>query len=321
MKELNLWDENRWYASENTYNFDNGSFVEFLSVQDSERRKGTKRDILFVDECNELDYEDFFQLFIRTTDKTIIAYNPSFSTNHWIYKSVGTHPEAQLFISTYLDNPFLEDEIVKEIERLKDISPSYFKVYGEGLPGMVEGLVFDNFSLIDILPEEAELMGYGLDIGYTNDPSALIALYKWEDSIILSEVFYMKGLLSNEMGNLIKGAYNGIGRGEVIADSSEPRLIDELFRMGINIKPSVKGPDSIMAGIDLMKQHKMLITKQSTNLIDELYSYVWSKDKNGNLLNQPVDFSNHGIDASRYVVSFKLSQKKKNYGTYNIAIR
>ena len=321
MKELNLWDENRWYASENVYNFENGSFIEFLSIQDSERRKGTKRNILFIDEVNELSYEDWFQTFIRTTDKAIVAYNPSFSTSHWIYNQVHTHPEAQLFISTYQDNPFLEDDIVREIERLKDISPSYWTVYGEGKPGMVEGLVFDNVSMIDYIEDDWELLGYGLDFGYSQDPTALVALFRCPEGIVFDEVVYMKGLLSNEITNLIRGAYNTYGRGEVIADSQDPRLIEEIFRGGVNIKPAVKGPDSILAGIDLMKQHRIFITKKSQNMVDEFLSYTYAKDKNGNLLNIPIDYGNHTIDACRYVSSWKLSQKKKNHGTYNISIR
>ena len=321
LKELGIWNENNWYASENTYTFDNGSFIEFLSVQDSERRKGTKRSILFIDEANELDYEDFFQLFIRTSEKTILAYNPSFSTNHWIYTSAGTHPEAQIFISTFLDNPFLEDEIVKEIERLKDISPSYYQVYGLGLPGLVEGLVFDNVAMIDYIEDEWDLLGFGLDFGYSHDATALVALFRSPEGIVFDEIVYMKGLLSNEISNLIKGAYDVYGRAEVIADSSDPRLIDELFRMGINIKPAVKGPDSILSGIDLMKQNKIFLTKKSKNMVEEFLSYTYQKDKNGNLLNTPIDYGNHTIDACRYIASWKLSQRKKNHGTYNISIK
>jgi phage terminase large subunit len=150
LKEWELWDENSWYASENTFTFDNGSSIEFLSVQDSERRKGTKRNILFIDEANELNYEDYFQLSIRTTDKIIIAYNPSFPTNHWIFQQVLTHPEAKRYITTYKDNPFLDDTLVKEIERLEKTSPSYWKIYGLGLEGVVEGLIFDNVEVVDI---------------------------------------------------------------------------------------------------------------------------------------------------------------------------
>ncbi len=322
MKSLDIWDENNWRASENMYTFDNGSTIEFLSVQDGERRKGTKRDILFVDEANELDWDDMFQLFIRTTDKTIIAYNPSFPTNHWIYTQMLTHPEAERIISTYADNPFLEDNLIAEIERLKETSPSYWKVYGEGREGMTEGLIFDNFSVIDYIPEDAELLGYGADWGYSNDESTLVALFKTEEGIVLDEIFYLKGLLTNQLGSLIKEAFDIHGRSVVIGDSSEPRTLEEIFRMGINIKPAIKGPDSINAGIDIMKQHKIFITKKSQNMIDEFYSYLWMKDKNGDLINKPDQRSkDHAIDAARYIASYMLSQKKKNYGTYTLSLR
>lgn len=321
LKEWEIWDDNNWYASENSYTFDNGSSIEFLSVQDSERRKGTKRNYLFIDEANELNYEDYFQLSIRTTDKIILAYNPSFPTNHWIFQQVLTHPEAQRYITTYRDNPFLDDTLVKEIERLEQTSPSYWKVYGLGLEGVVEGLIFDNVEVVDIIPENAELMGYGVDFGYTNDPTALIALWKTEEGILFDEICYMRNLLSNQIANFIKAAYNQWGRKEVIADSSDPRLIEEIFRNGINIKPAVKGPDSILAGIDTMKQYKIFLTKKSDNLIDEFYSYTFKKNKNEEFLNEPVDTNNHAIDACRYVSMFKLSNKRKSYGSYTISIK
>ena len=319
LKEWDLWEEDYWYASENSYTFDNGSSIEFLSVQDSERRKGTKRKYLFCDEANELNYEDYFQLSIRTTDKIILAFNPSFPTNHWIFQQVLTHPEATRYISTYRDNPFLDDTLVNEIERLKETSPSYYKVYGLGQEGVIEGLIFDNVDIIDTLPEEAELLGYGIDFGYTNDPTALVALFKHQDTIIFEEIVYMKSLLSNQIANFVRAAYERYGRKEVIADSADPRLIEEIFRSGINIKPAMKGPDSILAGIDTMKQYKIKITKRSENMIDEFLSYTFKKDKNEQFLNQPVDTNNHAIDACRYISTFKLSNKRKNYGTYTIS--
>ena len=321
LKEWGIWEEDNWYASENSYTFDNGSVIEFLSVQDSERRKGTKRNYLFIDEANELNYEDYFQLSIRTTDKIILAYNPSFATNHWIFTRVLTHPEAKRYVTTFLDNPFLDENIAKEIERLKDTSPSYYKIYGLGLEGVVEGLIFDNVEVIDIIPDTAELMGYGIDFGYTNDPTALVALWKTEDGILFDEICYMKGLLSNQIANFIKAAYNQWGRKEVIADSADPRLIEEIFRNGINIKPCIKGPDSILAGIDTMKQHKIYLTKKSENMVNEFYSYTFKKDKNEVFLNEPVDTNNHALDACRYISTFKLSNKRKNYGSYTISVR
>jgi len=319
LQSWDLWDENNWYASENSYTFDNGSSIEFLSVQDSERRKGTKRDYLFCDEANELNYEDYFQLSIRTSDKVILAYNPSFATNHWIYTQVLTHPEAQRFISTYRDNPFLDDRIVDEIERLADTSPSYYKIYGLGQEGVVEGLIFDNVEIIKELPEGAELLGYGCDFGYSNDPTALVAMFKSPEGIIFDEIVYMKGLLSNQIANFCRAAYDKHGRAEIIADSSDPRLIEEIFRNGINIKPCIKGPDSILSGIDIMKQHKLFLTKSSENLIDEFYSYVYAKDKNNVALNTPEGGYDHAIDACRYIASWKLSNKRRNAGTYTIS--
>jgi phage terminase large subunit len=321
LKGWDIWNEDGWYASENTYTFDNGSSIEFLSVQDSERRKGTKRNYLFIDEANELNYEDYFQLSIRTTDKIILAYNPSFPTNHWIFQQVLTHPEATRYITTYRDNPFLDDTLVSEIERLEHTSPSYWKVYGLGIEGVVEGLVFDNIEVVDIIPDESELMGYGIDFGYTNDPTALVALWKTPEGILFDEIIYMKGLLSNQIANFVRAAYNAFGKKEVIADSSDPRLIEEIFRNGINIKPAVKGPDSILAGIDIMKQHKIFLTKKSENLVNEFYSYTYKKNKNEEWLNEPIDTNNHAIDACRYISGFKLSNKRKNFGSYTISIR
>lgn len=322
MQSLGIWNEDAWRASENVYQFDNGSMIEFLSVQDSERRKGSKRDILFIDEVNELDYEDYFQLFIRTSKKIIIAYNPSFPASHWIYTQIATHPEATTFISTFLDNPFLDDDIVVEIERLQKTSPSYWKIYGLGQVGVVEGLIFDNINVLDTIPETAELLGYGVDFGFTNDSTAIVSLWKDSEGIYFDEIMYDRGLLSNQISNLLHAAIDNFGRKEVIADSADPRLIEEIFRSGINIKPAVKGPDSISAGIDIMKQHKIFLTKESKNMINEFYSYTWGKNKMEQLTNEPDSrCDDHAIDACRYIASWMLSQRKKNYGTYAISIR
>ena len=321
MNTLGIWDESSYLATEKAYRFDNGSMIEFLSIDDAEKRKGTKRDYLFIDEANELNYEDFFQLFIRTTYKSILAYNPSFSKLHWIYKQVAIHPEAEEFVSTYRDNPFLDPQIAAEIERLKDISPSYYAVYGNAEFGMVEGIIFDNVSVVDNIPEDAKLLGLGFDAGYTNDPSAIVSMWKWEDNIIYDEIVYKKGMLTNEIAEYLKGAYEHYGRTDIWIDSSEPRLRDELFRYGLNIKSVVKGKDSIVSGIDIMKQNRILLTKRSSNLLNEFFSYSWKVDKDGNRTNEPEDINNHGIDACRYVTMMTMSMKNKNKGMYTISIR
>lgn len=318
MEGLGIWDEYRWLGTEHCYTFENGSQIEFMSIDNAEKRKGTKRDYLFIDEANELEYNDFFQLFIRTTTKTILAYNPSFSKLHWIYTQLATHPEADEFVSTYKDNPFLDESLVTEIERLKNISPSYYQIYGLGDFGATEGLVFDNTTIIDKLPDDAELICYGIDFGFTNDPTAMVGLFKWNGEIVLHELLYKKGMLSGDIARHIQQIYESYGKAQVIADSADPRLIDEIFRYGVNIKKVVK--PTIEYSIELMKKQRLNLTKQSANMINEFYGYVYMKDKNGNNTNQPVDYNNHIIDASRYAAINHLSLRSANRGKYSISI-
>lgn len=318
MKELDIWDENSWSATEHIYQFDNGSMVEFMSIDSSEKRKGSSRDYLFVDEANELSREDWFQLFIRTRKKSIIAYNPSFGTNHFIFNEIQTHPEADLFISTYKDNPFLEIQLIEEIERLKDINPEYYKIYGMGLPGNNVGTIF-TINIIDEIPEHAEFVAMGMDYGFSVDPSTLIAVAKLDRDLYIDELLYRKGMVTSDIITELKRLE--IGRNEIWGDSAEPRLIEEIYRSGFNIKPVKKGKDSVRLGIDLMQQYRLNVTKRSLNTIQEFSEYVWMVDKNGNFENMPVDYSNHAIDAIRYVVMERLNAKKINAGKYSISIR
>ena len=315
LKELEIWDEDRWSATEHIYQFENGSMVEFMSIDSSEKRKGSSRDYLFIDECNELSREDYFQLFIRTRIKTIIAYNPSFGTNHYIFNEIQTHPESSLYISTFKDNPFLELSIIEEIERLKTINPEYYKIYGLGIPGNNIGTIF-SINIIDDIPDEAEFVCFGMDYGFTVDPTSLIGLFKKDRDLYINELLYKKGMVTSDIINHLKGL--GIEREEIWADSAEPRLIEEIFRSGFNIKPVKKGKDSIRLGIDLMQQYRLNVTKSSTNTIKEFSEYVWMVDKNGEFENVPVDYSNHSIDAIRYAVMERLNARKMNAGKYTL---
>ena len=318
LKELNIWDDNSWSATEHIYSFDNGTMVEFMSIDSSEKRKGSARDYLFVDECNELSREDWFQLFIRTRKKSIIAYNPSFGTNHYIFNEIQTHPEADLFISTFKDNPFLEKQLVEEIERLKEINPEYYKIYGLGLPGNNVGTIF-SINIVDEIPEEAEFVAFGMDYGFTVDPTTLVAVAKLDRDIYIDELLYKKGMVTQDIIAELKSL--NIERNEIWGDSAEPRLIEEIYRSGFNIKPVKKGKDSVRLGIDLMQQYRLNVTKRSLNTIKEFGEYIWMVDKNGNFENMPVDYSNHSIDAIRYVVQERLNAKKINAGKYSISIR
>ena len=318
LKDLGIWSEEQWSATEHIYTFENGSMVEFMSIDSSEKRKGSSRDILFVDEANELSREDWFQLFIRTRQKSIIAYNPSFGTNHYIFTEIQTHPEADLYISTFRDNPFLEKQLVEEIERLKEINPEYYKIYGMGMPGNNIGTIF-SINIIDEVPEQAEFVAFGMDYGFSVDPTTLIAVSKIDKDLYIEELIYKKGMVTQDIINELKSL--DIDRNEIWGDSAEQRLIEEIYRSGFNIKPVKKGKDSVRLGIDLMQQYRLNVTKSSVNTIKEFSEYVWMVDKNGNFENIPVDYSNHSIDAIRYVVMERLNAKKINAGKYSISIR
>jgi phage terminase large subunit len=318
LKGLDIWEDDRWSATEHIYTFDNGSIVEFMSIDNAEKRKGSARDYLFVDEINELSREDWFQLFIRTRKKSIIAYNPSFGTNHYIFNEIHTHPEADLYISTFRDNPYLEKQLVEEIERLKDINPEYYKIYGLGLPGNNVGTIF-SINLVEEVPENAEFLAFGLDYGFSVDPTALVAVWKRDKDIFIDELIYQKGMVTSDIAQRLEDLE--VGREEIWADSAEPRLNEELYRLGFNVKPVRKGKDSIKLGIDLMMQYRLIITKRSKNIVREFGEYVWTQDKNGNFENIPVDYSNHAIDAIRYVCMERLNAKKIKAGQYSISIR
>ena len=317
LKQLEIWSDDNWSATEHIYNFDNGSMVEFMSIDSSEKRKGSARDYLFIDECNELSREDYFQLFIRTRKKTIIAYNPSFGTNHYIFNEIQTHPESSLYVSTFLDNPFLEKSIIDEIERLKYVNPEYYKIYGLGLPGNNVGTIF-SAELVEEIPDEAEFVAFGMDFGFSIDPTTLIAVYKWRENLYFEELLYKKGLVTSEIIAELKSL--DVERNIIWGDSAEGRLIEEIYRAGFNIKPVKKGKDSIKMGIDIMHQHKLHILKSSVNIVREFSEYVWTVNKNGDFENIPVDYSNHAIDAIRYVCMEQLNQKKINAGKYAISI-
>jgi phage terminase large subunit len=318
MKDLGIWEDERWSATEHIYTFENDSMIEFMSIDNAEKRKGTSRDYLFCDEVNELSREDYFQLFIRTRKKTIVAYNPSFGTNNYIFNEIQTHPESDLYISTFRDNPFLEQSIIDEIERLKTINPDYYKIYGLGLPGSNLGSIF-NITIVDEIPEYAEFVAFGMDFGFSIDPTTLVAMYKWDGNLYFDELLYKTGMVTADICRVLE--HLDVQRNEIWADSAEGRLIEEIYRYGFNIKGVRKGKDSIRMGIDLMQTYKLHVTKQSTNMIREFNEYVWMVDKNGNFENTPVDYSNHTIDAARYVVMERLNAKKIQAGRYAISIK
>ena len=321
MISYDYWDDKRMNKNEMLYTFDNGSWVEFFSADSEQKLRGPKRKILFVNEANELDYLQWQQLQMRTTMLSILDYNPSFTDEHWI-NQVNKEKNTYFFISTYKDNPFLEQKVIDEIESLQWKNPSLWRVYGLGLQAIIEGVVFENIEYIDEIPYWVKKKRFlGMDFGYTNDPTAIVEVCIFDNALYIDEVCYQTKMLSSDIADVI---HDKIKRDnykfKVISESADPRLIDELFNAHIDIHPVVKFGGSIDAGINKMKEFKIYITKRSVNIIREFKNYTYRKDKNGNWLNQPIDAFNHGIDAIRYIIlSEVLGKNYSSLSTQEIA--
>ena len=310
LKTNQLYNEADHSKSGNEY-YINNNLIEFISLDQPTKIRGRKRDLLFVNECNEINFEDWQQLIFRTTERIIIDYNPS-DEFHWIYDKVLTRDDVQFYQTTYKDNPFLSNEIINEIERLKDTDENYWRVYGLGERGQSRSLVFD-FKTIKQIPPQAKLIARGLDFGYSNDSTALVETYILDQDMFVNERIYRTGMTNQDIGN----EFRRLGldrRDEIFCDSAEPKSIEEIHRMGWNVKPTYKG--SINIGIDMIRRYKLNVTETSINLIKELRNYKYIEDKNGQLTNKPIDAFNHAIDALRYSIVNKLG--RPNYGSYAI---
>jgi phage terminase large subunit len=311
LQSLNIWQDEKFNITDRVYNLYD-STIQFLSTDDADKLRGIKSTILFIDEASEIDEESYFQLSIRTSGKIILAYNPTVSPYHWLR----TMPEVERYVTTYKDNIYLPKEMIDAIENLQHTNEKYWKIYGKGEFAPNDKAIF-TFELCDSI--DADFVGFGIDFGFSNDPTALCAVYKNSDTIFLEELIYEKGLVTNDIVAKLNSL--DIQKSEEIwGDSAEPRLIEELYRSGFNIKPVVKGKDSIKFGIGVMQNYKIKILKQSQNLINEMYAYQYSTDKHGYTTDTPEGGLDHLIDAARYCCMMKLSQKAQRKGTYAITI-
>jgi phage terminase large subunit len=319
MKETGRYIPHHYNKTLLRYEFSNGSYIEFFSADDESRLRGARRNILYLNESNNINYDAYLQLQIRTDGEIYLDYNPT--SRFWVHTEVVGQPDTELLILTYKDNEALSEDIVKQLEsnRTKALTNSYWenwcRVYLDGEIGQIEGTIYTDFEVISFIPEEARLLGYGLDFGFSTDPAALIALYKYNDNIIADELIYQTGLLNTDISNLMK-TY-GVS-GEIYADSAEPKSIAELKRMGHNIKPVEKGRDSVNYGIQILQQKHMLITRRSINLLDELSKYMWKKNRDGGYDKTPIDAFNHACDALRYIAMSKLGARKEGPRTPSI---
>ena len=311
LQGLNIWQDENYNITDRIYNLYD-STIQFLSTDDADKLRGIKSTILFIDEASEIDEESYFQLSIRTSGNIILAYNPTISPYHWIRQM----QDCERFVTTYKDNIYLPKEMVKAIEELQQTNEKYWKIYGKGEFAPNDKAIFQ-FDICDTI--DGDFVCFGYDSGYSNDPASLVAVYKNSDTLYLEELIYETGLVTKDIIDRFHKLE--IDKSQTIwCDSSEPRLIEELYRSGFNTKPVVKGKDSINFGISVMKNYKIKILKTSQNLINEMYAYQYETDKHGYTTDRPEGGLDHAIDAARYGCMMSLSQKAVNKGTYAISI-
>jgi phage terminase large subunit len=314
MKEHNYWNDGLWNKTDSTYTFETGSRIEFFSSDNGDKLRGARRDRLFINECNNVSFEAFNQLEVRTRDEVYLDWNPT--NEFWFYSDVlpNEHMLVDHLTITYRDNEALEDSIVASIESRRG-NKGWWKVYGEGQLGEVEGKIFRNWQILDEIPHQARLERYGLDFGYTNDPTAIVAVYYYNGGYILDEITYQKGLSNKQIADIL----NNQPKALVMADSAEPKSIDELKLYGVNVLPVAKGQGSVNQGIQYVQDQKISITKRSINGIKEYRNYMWDTDREGRIINTPIDMWNHFLDATRY--GFESLRPKKKHEPRPLPVR
>lgn len=305
MKDRGYWKDKNWHQTKHQYSFETGTIIEFISMDNYGKAHGPRRDILYVNECNNLEYKIVQQLMLRTRKIVWLDWNPS--SEFWYYTELeGKRDDIDFLHLTYLDNEALDQGTLSEIMSMKG-NKYLWDVYGLGILGEVEGKIYKNWRILEEIPQDARLRRKGLDYGYTNDPSALIDIYRWNNAFVLDELLYKKGLSNRQIADTILATEQVL----VIGDSAEPKSNDEIKDYGVNIVGSLKGNDSVLNGIQFVQDQRIYITKRSINLIREYRNYLWMVDKNGKILNEPEHAFSHSMDAIRYGIASFIKPKKK----------
>lgn len=295
MQEHKYFKDSQWNKTDYIYEFESGSKIEFFSADQPGKVRGPRRDILFINEANNIPYETYTQLEVRTKKVIWLDWNPV--SEFWWYTDVLPAQNADFVTLTYKDNEALDPQIVQAIESRKG-NKNWWKVYGEGQLGEVEGRIYKGWIPLDEIPPEARLKRKGLDFGYTNDPTALVDLYTWNNAFIWDEQLYRKGMSNKDIADVILHGEQAL----VIADSSEPKSIDEIASYGVSIMGSNKGQGSVLQGVQYVQDKVIYVTKRSVNIWKEYNNYLWLTDKDGKIINEPQDFLNHAMDAGRYAM-------------------
>jgi phage terminase large subunit len=293
MQQHNIFRDQSWNKTDCIYTFPGNSIIEFFSADQPGKVRGPRRDILFINEANNISYETYTQLEIRTKKVVWLDWNPV--SEFWFYEEVKNKPNVDFITLTYKDNEALDPSIVEAIEVRRN-NKNWWKVYGEGLLGDAEGRVYKDWAIIDEIPHEARLERYGLDFGYSNDETGIVAVHIYNGGIILDEIAYQKRLTNKQIADIL----NNEPRALVVADSAEPKSIDEITGYGISIVGSQKGPGSVLQGIQYVQDQRISVTKHSLRLLKEYRNYLWMTDPDGKIINEPSPIYNHLMDALRY---------------------
>lgn len=295
MQDKGYWKDSRWVRNPRTvYTFETGNKIEFMTFDSYGKAHGGRRDVLFVNEANYLPYNIVDQLMVRTRETIWMDWNPT--SEFWFYEEVlGKRDDLDFITLTYKDNEALDQATVAEIESHKN-NIGWWQVYGLGQLGALEGRIYTNWEVIDSIPKEARLVRYGLDFGYSNDPTASDAIYVYNGAFIIDEVIHNKGLSNRQIADIFLNSPRAL----IVADSAEPKSIDELREYGLNIIGAHKGKDSVNQGIQYVQDQKIFITRRSINTLKEYRNYLWIRDKDGTIINEPSPIWNHHMDDIRY---------------------
>lgn len=298
-----VYNPDDWHKQEGYYKLGTNT-INWVSVDEPQKIRGMKRHYLYCNEANELKIEDWNQLIFRTSDKVVLDLNPS-DLSSWVY-DIAERDDCYYFKSTWRDNPFVDKNIIAELESLKDKDENLYRIYNLGEKGIATELVFNKYNTIQNVPREAKLLGRGMDFGY-NDPTTLVEVYKDGDTLYIKELLYVKNMTMPDI--IYKMEQMGFDKTDTIwCDSASPQNIEELRRAKFNAKPVNK--KTILHGIDLMRRHHIFIEDGSKNVLYEFGSYKFKTDKNGYLIDIPEDDNNHTIDAIRYVLESELNKKQ-----------